>query len=486
MTNTITVLGLGAGNLDQMPYGIYKMLTAKGRCFTRTIDHPVIDELKNDGVEFISFDHVYEKHDDFAAVYEEISDFLIEQAKKADVLYTVPGHPMVAEMTVQLLIEKTTEKGIRLNIEGGQSFLDDLFTAVKLDPIDGFQLLDGTALKREDIRMTQALIIGQVYDAFIASEVKLTLMELYPDDYQVAIVTAAGSDKESIKWIPLYELDRGVSISNLTSVYVPAVKKDKLLYKNFDFLRHVIDVLRGPAGCPWDREQTHESLKKYAIEEVYELIDAINSDDPDEIIAELGDVLLQVMLHARIGEDEGMFSIDDVIESVNEKMIRRHPHVFGNVQLDSAEEVVSNWEMIKEQERSGQERSILDGIEQSMPQLMIAKELQKRAAKVGFDWKEVEPIFEKVFEEIEEFREEAAKGNELAMQQEFGDVLFALVNAARFYRLSPEEALHRTNRKFTNRFRYIEDRLAEEHKQFEDCSLEELDKLWEEAKFKGL
>ena len=205
MSYTIRIMGLGAGQLDQLPYGIYKTLKKAGKCYTRTMDHPVIQELQAEGIEFESFDHVYEKYDTFEEVYEDISQTVLQYAALGDVIYTVPGHPMVAEKTVQLLIEKTSVKNdIEVHIEGGQSFLDALFTAVKRDPIEGFQLLDGTALKRDEIQIAQHLIIGQVYDAFIASEVKLTLMEKYPDDYQVALVTAAGSSKEVVQWLALY------------------------------------------------------------------------------------------------------------------------------------------------------------------------------------------------------------------------------------------------------------------------------------------
>lgn len=487
MANKIIVMGLGAGDLNQLPYGVYKKLKKVERCYTRTIDHPVIAELQQEGILFDSFDAVYEKYDTFKEVYEHISDTLIELAEEKDVLYTVPGHPMVAEMTVQLLLEKTASRNIELSIEGGQSFLDALFQAVKIDPIDGFQLLDGTALKKEELQVTQHLIIGQVYDGFMASEVKLTLMEKYPDDYEVALVTAAGSEQEVVKWLPLYELDREAELSNLTSVYVPPIKDAALLNKEFVNLRRIIAELRGPNGCPWDQQQTHESLKKYLLEEAYELIDAINDDDTDAIISELGDVLLQVMLHAQIGEDEGMFSVDDVIEAISEKMIRRHPHVFGDTEVSGVDDVKNNWAEIKRSERNEQDpESLLDGVEKSLPQLLVAYDYQKRAAKVGFDWEEEAPMWDKVMEEIAEFREAVQFKDKKEMQNEYGDIIFALVNIARFFDIYPEEALQGTNRKFAGRFQYIEQCIKQEGKQFTDYTLEQLDQFWNEAKTKGL
>lgn len=378
--NEITIIGLGAGDLDQLPFGIYKKLTKTKECFVRTIDHPVIRDLTIEGIKFTAFDKVYEKHDQFEEVYEEISEALLQEAVNSSVLYAVPGHPMVAEKTVQLLLEKGPARGIAIKLEGGQSFLDPLFQAVQIDPIEGFQLLDGTALSPDDLHIRQHMIIGQVYDAFSASNVKLTLMEKLPDDYEVYIVTAAGSSQEKVTKCALYELDRQMELSNLTSVYVPPVKEDALQYREFSKLRQIIAELRGPDGCPWDKKQTHQSLKKYLIEEAYELIDSIDAEDDEGMIGELGDVLLQVMLHAQIGEDEGMFTIDDVIEGITAKMVRRHPHVFGDIEVTGEEDVLVNWQKIKEEEKGSEKnvpQSILDGIEKSAPNLLRAEEYQK-------------------------------------------------------------------------------------------------------------
>jgi len=226
--NEITIIGLGAGDLEQLPLGIYKKLLQTEQCYVRTADHPVIGDLKREGINFTAFDGIYEKHDQFEAVYEEIAETLLHEASNRSVLYAVPGHPMVAEKTVQLLLEKGSALGIAIKLEGGQSFLDPLFQAVRIDPIEGFQLLDGTDLSPDDLHITQHMIIGQVYDAFSASNVKLTLMEKLPDDYEVYIVTAAGSSQEKVTKCALFELDRQMELSNLTSVYVPPVKDEAL------------------------------------------------------------------------------------------------------------------------------------------------------------------------------------------------------------------------------------------------------------------
>ncbi|WP_144553620.1 nucleoside triphosphate pyrophosphohydrolase [Peribacillus simplex] len=489
--NEITIIGLGAGDLDQLPLGIYKKLIQTEQCFVRTIDHPVIGDLKREGINFTAFDGIYEKHDQFEAVYEEIAGTLLQEASNRSVLYAVPGHPMVAEKTVQLLLEKGPALGIAIKLEGGQSFLDPLFQAVRIDPIEGFQLLDGTDLSPDDLHITQHMIIGQVYDAFSASNVKLTLMEKLPDDYEVYIVTAAGSSQEKVTKCALFELDRQMELSNLTSVYVPPVSEEALRYREFSKLRQVIAELRGPDGCPWDKKQTHESLKKYLIEEAYELIDSIDEEDDEGMIGELGDVLLQVMLHSQIGEDEGMFTIDDVIEGITAKMIRRHPHVFGDVEVNGEEDVLVNWQKIKEDEKGSETKapqSILDGIEKSLPNLLRAEEYQKRAAKVGFDWDEVSEAWKKVREEVQELEEEILSPNRDVerIKSELGDLFFALVNISRYYDIQAEEAVYKANKKFHQRFTYIEECIQRANKKFEDYTLEELDSYWDEAKAKGL
>jgi tetrapyrrole methylase family protein / MazG family protein len=489
MEKKITIIGLGAGDMDQLTIGMWNELKNAEHLFLRTKEHPVVENLIIEGISFTSFDQIYEQWDTFEKVYEEIVEELFKAAhEKGVIVYAVPGHPLVAERAVQLLLEQGAERGVEVTVKGGQSFLDPIFASLHIDPIEGFQLLDGTALKREEIQLTNHVLIAQVYDQFIASEVKLTLMEELPDEYEVFIVTAAGSHLEEIKKVKLYELDREVTLNNLTTLYVPPVRKTETLYHQFETLREIIATLRGPNGCPWDRKQTHESLKPYLLEEAYEVIEAIDEQDDDHMIEELGDVLLQVMLHAQIGEDEGMFTISDVIRTLSEKMVRRHPHVFGNVEVEDAEEVVSNWNDIKKAEKGKKEESLMEAVPKQATSLMKAYQYQKAAAKVGFDWEDVQPMWEKVKEEIDEFQEEvkAAENKTEAMSKEFGDILFALVNVARFYKIDPEVALAGTNHKFARRFQYIEKRVKELNRPFSAFTLEELDQFWNEAKKNGL
>lgn len=480
--NTITVIGLGAGGLEQLPLGVYRRLQQKDQpVYVRTSRHPVLRELLTEGVVFESFDSIYEKQDQFANVYSEIAEQLKTKAQEQDLLYLVPGHPMLAEQTVQMLIKQREAGSIKLKIEGGQSFLDDTFKALEIDPIEGFQFLDATDLKRDRLQLLNHTILCQVYDSMVASEVKLTLLEELPPHYPVTIVTAAGSDEEKLVTVTLEDLDRSVDVDNLTSVYIPPAEKGQLNHQFFR-LREIIQTLRSPEGCPWDRKQTHESLRKYLIEEAYEFIDAVNNQDDDHMVEELGDVLLQVMLHSQIGEDEGFFTIDDVIHSITEKMIRRHPHVFNNTSVKNAEEVVTNWEAIKQQEKGGKSASLLEDVPVSFPALLQAQELQKKAGKVGFDWETVEPVIEKVKEEWREFQEAREMNDPDEMEKEFGDWLFTIANLARHYKISSENALQRTNQKFRERFSSMEQQADLKGDFLHAYSLEELEELWIQAK----
>lgn len=478
----ITVIGLGASDYNQLPIGIYKKLKAAKKIYVRTFDHPVLQELQKEGLTFESFDNVYEKYDNFSSVYHEIAEYLINASKVEPIIYAVPGHPLVAEQTVQLLIAAERDGNIELKIEGGQSFLDPIFAALKIDPIEGFQLLDGTHFSIHDVNMRSHVLIAQVYDQFSASEVKLTLMEKYRDDYPVTVVTAAGSSEEQIKTIPLYELDQEVEVSNLTTIYVPPVKNDLDALKDWTTFRKIIAILRGPNGCPWDRKQTHESLKKYLIEESHELIAAIEEQDDFGIVEELGDILLQVFLHAQIGEDEGYFTLEEVLESISGKMIRRHPHVFGDIEVKDADEVLTNWEEIKKQEKGEQVESLLKGEYRPSSSLQTSFNYQKKAASVGFDWPDVTGALQKFEEEWFEFKEELEKGTNETRLDEFGDVLFTLVNIARFYKISPEEAMVHANKKFAKRFQFVEQQVKNSGKSFRDFTLEQLDQFWNEAK----
>lgn len=249
---------------------------------------------------------------------------------------------------------------------------------------------------------------------------------------------------------------------------------------------HLVDImaaLRGENGCPWDIEQTHSSLKKYLIEEAYELLDSIDQADDKGMTEECGDVLLQVVFHAQMASEEGRFDILDVIESICNKLVRRHPHVFGDREAADAEEVLRNWEADKQKEKP-ERQSILSGIPRGLPALMQASEIQKKVRKVGFDWDNVDDMLDKVEEEWREFREARESKDPAKIKEELGDLFFAMVNVARYAEVDPEDALHKTNQKFMRRFLHIETEVKKQNKSLEQATLFEMDALWEEAKLK--
>ena len=251
----------------------------------------------------------------------------------------------------------------------------------------------------------------------------------------------------------------------------------------FGRLLDVLDELR--VKCPWDRKQTNESLRPNTIEEVYELCDALMKDDKKNIWKELGDVLLHVVFYAKIGSETGDFDIKDVCDKLCDKLIFRHPHVFGEVKADTAEQVSENWEQIKLKEKDGN-KSVLSGVPEALPSLIKAYRIQDKARNVGFDWEEREQVWNKVKEEIGEFEAEVGQMDKDKAEAEFGDVMFSLINAARLYKINPDNALERTNQKFIRRFNYLEAHTIKEGKNLNDMSLEEMDAIWNEAKAKGL
>jgi tetrapyrrole methylase family protein / MazG family protein len=250
----------------------------------------------------------------------------------------------------------------------------------------------------------------------------------------------------------------------------------------FDLLMEIMRKLRAPGGCPWDAEQSHESLKRYLLEEAYEVIEAIDAKDDSHLKEELGDLLLQPVFHAAIAEERDAFTMNDILDAINDKLIRRHPHVFGEEVIESSEAQVENWEKIKKQEKGVQRKSALSGIPPQLPALMQAQKITEKAARVGFDWEHTDQVFAKVMEELHEFEEAMLSGDQKEIESELGDLLFAIVNLGRFLAIDPEEALRKTINRFTKRFSHIEETLYARGKAMQSSTLEEMDLLWEEAK----
>ena len=250
---------------------------------------------------------------------------------------------------------------------------------------------------------------------------------------------------------------------------------------SFQKLLRIMEILRSENGCPWDREQTRESLTPYLVEETYEVLEAIDEGSPQKIKEELGDLLFQIVFHCQLAKERGEFSMEDVIDAISEKMTGRHPHVFGDAKFETSEKVMEQWEDRKKEEGKNRE-SILEGVPKELPALLKAHRIQSRAARVGFDWNRVGEVMEKLDEELSEFREALEQKDQAGIEDELGDVFFVLVNISRFVGVNPEDALRKTITKFISRFRYIEMKASNSGRKLSDMTLQEMDVLWEEAK----
>lgn len=484
--NTIKVIGLGPGDFGYITLASWELMQqaqSNDSLYLRTSIHPTVPMLEERGIKFYSYDSFYEEAEDFDHLYSRIAEDVIARAQSGrDIVYAVPGSPMVAEKTVVLLREKVaalTESQVQLEILPGMSFVEVLYGKLGIDPIGGLTIIDAQDFGELPVDMPTGVVVTQVYNRQIASDTKLSLMEVLPDEYPITYIHRLGMPDESVREIMLYELDRQTDIDYLTSLYIrPYPKKGE-----FDLapLQEIIKTLREPGGCPWDIAQTHKSIRQNLIEETYEVLEAIDLEDYDLLCEELGDLLMQVVFHGRMAEETGNFSMEDVIEGTVAKLVRRHPHVFGDVQASDAGAALMSWEAMKKKEKSYR-KHILDGIPKDLPALMSAQKLQSKAAKAGFDWKEAEPVWQKVSEELSELREAVAENNPAHMEEELGDALFSLVNLARFLKLDSEMALLGTNRKFRSRFGHVEERVKESGRQWKDFTLEQLDEFWNEAK----
>lgn len=484
---TITIIGLGPGSPSQLTVGAMEALRSGRPVLLRTAIHPTVDALRGMGVQFESCDDLYERAHSFDDVYRAIAERVLNYP---DVVFAVPGHPLVGESSVKLIMARAPE---RVEVVTGPSFLDTLFVTLGLDPVDGLELLDALQLDRRLPSGDLPAVVMQLHSRAVASDAKLALMERYPDDHPVIVVRAAGVEgQERRVSIPLHELDRFDWVDYLTTLYLPPLKRSRVGDADprrwapakwpLDPLVEVMARLRAADGCPWDREQTFQTLRQYMLEEAYEAVEAAAQDDAEHLCEELGDVLLQVVFNAQIAREQGEFDIHDVISSITAKLVRRHPHIFGDVEVATAEDVTRNWEAIKQAEKAErgekQAGSLLEGVSKAQPALSQARDVQKRAAKVGFDWPDLNGPVEKVREELSEVL--AAPTEEIG--GEVGDLLFAVVNLGRKLCVDPEAALAQTVAKFTRRFQYIERIAAQNGHNLTEMTLSEMDLLWGEAK----
>lgn len=437
----IVIVGLGPGDASLLTVEARDVLAATPVVWLRTRRHPTVHALPS-GPRYESFDDLYDTLGTFDAVYEAIVSRVVEVASaEGGAVYAVPGHPLFGEATVREIRGRAAAAGIDARIVAAVSFVDVAADALGLDPLeDGLLVLDALALNA-GVRLAvpeRPTLVAQVYDRRVAGEVKLALLEAYPPDHPVRIVRAAGTGESAVIETALAELDRADRFDHLATLYLPPVPMTEDV-RSFEGVRAIVAQLRAPeGGCPWDLEQTHETLKRFLIEEAYEALDAIESATSGRMAEELGDLLMQVLLHAQIGEDEGAFAIEDVLSAIGRKLVRRHPHVFGDVIVSGAHEVVKNWDELKKAER--RDAPLLDAVPRSLPALMQAQAVQSRAEKAGLSVRAAEDVPAL----------DALVGGAITADR-IGQALFAIVEQARAHGVDAEEALRASIGRFRER-----------------------------------
>jgi tetrapyrrole methylase family protein/MazG family protein len=476
---TITIVGLGPGSADLLTRRTWRVLQDAAVVYLRTDQHPAVADLPAH-LRRHSFDHVYDDARDFSAVYKRITERVVQLARKGqDVVYAVPGDPHVGEATVAAILEEASRADVPTSVLPGVSFVEPTLAALGKDGLDGLQLFDAITVagyNHPPVNSDHPLLLGQVYNRLLANELKLALMAVYPDEHRVSLVHAAGTPEQRVEQIPLYEIDRSPHIGNMTSLFVPPLPAPGSL----PALAETAAILRSPEGCPWDQEQTPQTLRAGFLEEVAEALDALDAADPGALQEELGDVLFHVVMQAQMAREKEQFRLGDVVAGIYAKIRRRHPHVWGDWQVAGSDEVVANWEAIKAgEEDRPRPQSLLDDVPAALPALARAQKIQERVRRVGFDWPVVEDVVQKVQEEIDELRQ-AQNAQEQAA--EMGDVLFALVNWARWLGLDAESTLREAAARFTRRFRLLEDLARSRSLDLDDADLETMDALWREAK----
>ena len=476
---TVTIVGLGPGGHEHVTVETLRAIERIPNRFLRTARHPSADLVPD----ATTFDRLYESADRFEDVYTAITEAVVAAAiEHGEVLYAVPGSPFVLERSVRSLL---ADERVRCDVLPAMSFLDLVWARLGIDPIEaGVRLVDGHEFAAAAAGATGPLLIAHAHAGWVLSDIKLAAEEAAGDE-AVVILQGLGTDDERIVETTWSELDRTVEADHLTCVYVPRLGSPVGAgYVRFHALARTLRE-----QCPWDREQTHASLVPYLVEESFELVDAIEALDPDDeatdeaLIEELGDLLYQIEFHATVAEQQGRFTIADVTAGIHDKLVRRHPHVFGDVEAHDAGTVVANWEDIKRDEKG--RTSVFDGVARSLPALAYAQQLMRKAAKVGFDWPDVDGPLAKVDEELGELREAIVAGDAERVAEELGDLVIAAVNVARHVDVDAEVAVRAAAGKFRRRFEAVESLATERGIDLRTADLDTLDALWDEVKARG-
>jgi tetrapyrrole methylase family protein/MazG family protein len=406
--------------------------------------------------------------------------------REQGVVYAVLGNPVLDDATVPLIRSIAANVGLPVSIIPGLSILDTVLATLDIESLDGIQVIEAgqlTGWYHPHLEPDRPAVITHVHAEINIADLERTLRNAYPDDFEVTIIQNPGTTLEQTWRCQLSSLSMHQhQLNAFTTLYIPADT-----HYGFSAFQATIAQLRAPDGCPWDREQTHQSLRPFLLEETYEVLEALDANNPGALAEELGDLLLQIVLHTQVATDTGEFKMRDVIDHVNRKLRRRHPHVFGNVVVNGVDDVTANWTAIKKAEKAAkkqrdgyeQSASALDGIPPALPALAQALAVSDRAVRVGFEWPNIEGVLEKVVEEAHEIAEATHPED---LESEIGDLLFSVVNLARWLDVDPESALRSTSSRFSRRFRQLEALATAQGKTLSEMSINEMDALWEEVK----
>lgn len=475
---TVVVVGLGPAGTNLLTPAAREALTGASRRFARTARHPAVVELERDGIRFEALDHHYDGSTSLDETYAAIVEEVVAAARSEPVAYAVPGSPAVAERTVELLRESPAD----VSVVPGLSFADVAWTVLGVDPVAGARVVDGRSLAVEDVE--GPLLVAQCDRAAVLSEVKLVLLERLAPEARVTVLQRLALPDEVVTEVSLEALDRSIEPDHLTSVFVEAGPGSAGEFARFVGL---IERLRAPGGCPWDAEQTHHSLTRHLVEEAYEVIEAIEAlppgapdadASPDDYMLleeELGDLVAQVVFHATLAREAGAFTMAEVLRGIREKLVRRHPHVFGEAEVDDADHVARNWEQIKQGEKAGQ--SLVDSVPRALPALLVAHKLFRKASAVGL----VPMTPDEASEAVAASAAALADAEGEQAQRLVGDLLATVVLLARTRGFDAEGALRGWAERFRVRFRALERLAAERDVELEAAAPDQVAALWLEA-----
>lgn len=465
----IYLVGLGSGGAQELSVNVLQALHRAQRVFLTHPDHPSALAVAIAGIAY----------EPCPADIDQAIETLLNAPERIVALAT-PGHPLIANLLVARLLPAASAHGRPTRLVPSRSFIEPVLEAVEQAAPEGLQVLSPARLSHPRFDPTLPTLWFGLETPETLRALQQQLLHLYPSDFQVYLIHAPGDGAHTeYRCVAIKKLDQ-MPCDAITYLLAPPCPRREQVYRGFEGLVAVVAALRAPDGCPWDRGQTHESLKPHLLEETYEVLEAIDSRDPTALREELGDLLLQVLMHSQIASEAGAFGIEQVIGQLIEKLVSRHPHVFGEVHAETAAQVLKNWDTTKRAQKGRD--SVLEGVPRAMPALARAQEISQRAARVGFEWDSIHGVLEKLHEEEAELRQAIESGDRARLESELGDLLFTVVNLARHAQLDAEQALRSMVERFTRRFQWMESEAARQNRPLESLSADEWEALWQQAK----